>query len=148
MIEKSNIEEIIARDGAFVSTISGYSMSPMLKDRRDTVVISRIAGEIKKYDVILYRAGEKYVLHRVIKVKADHYVTCGDNCTLRERVPKDSVIGILSEVWRGEEKLDLASKAYLRYSRRQVAAFYPRKTYRGLRKFAANAAKKIIKKGR
>ncbi len=148
MIEKSNIEEIIERDGAFVSTISGYSMSPMLKDRRDTVVISQIAGEIKKYDVILYRAGGKYVLHRVVKVREDHYVTCGDNCAALERVPKDSVIGILSEVWRGEEKLDLTSKAYRSYCKRQVAAFYPRKTYRNLRKFAANIAKKIIKKRR
>ena len=142
MIEKSSIEEIIAREGVFVSTISGYSMSPMLKDRRDTVVISKASGEIKKYDVILYRAGGKYVLHRVVKVKKNRFITCGDNCTVLEAVPKDSVIGILTEVWRGEERLDLTSKEYRGYCRRHVMAFYPRRAYRGLCKIAAKIAKK------
>ena len=148
MIGKSNIEEIIERDGAFVSTISGYSMSPMLKDRRDTVVVSRITGEIKKYDVILYRTGEKYILHRVIKVKEKEYITCGDNCTVLEIVPKESVIGILTEAWQGETKLDLKSRKYRSYCKRKVAAIYPRKAYRGARGIAVNVAKKIIKKRR
>lgn len=148
MMQKNKIEEIIAKDGVYVSTISGYSMSPMLKDRRDTVVVSAFSGELKKYDVALYRAGEKYVLHRIVKVLENEYIACGDNCVVLERVPKNTVIGKLTEVWRGNEKLDLDSKEYRAYCRRKVAEIYPRKAYRGTKKAIFSMARKILKKRR
>ena len=67
MNRKLNIEEILKRDGVYVSTTSGISMSPMLRDRRDTIVVTPVAGGLKKYDVALYKRGDSYVLHRVIK---------------------------------------------------------------------------------
>jgi hypothetical protein len=104
------------------------------------------AGELKKFDVALYKVGEKYVLHRVIRVLDREYVTCGDNCILLERIPKEAVIGKLIEVWRGEEKLDLDSPEYLAYVRRRVSGFYPRVAYRRARRMASNVKKKIFKK--
>ena len=142
MTEKLSIEEIIARDGAYVSTVSGFSMSPMLVDRRDVITVSSVCREIKKYDVILYRAYDKYVLHRVIKVLKDEYITCGDNCTVRERVPKESVVGILCEVWTGSEKLDLTSPEYLDYSRRIVSGYHRRRFVRGVRRCISLLVKK------
>ena len=105
MMQKSKIEEIIAKDGVYVSTISGYSMSPMLKDRRDTVVVSAFSGELKKYDVALYRVGEKYVLHRIIKVLENEYIACGDNCGLLFK--KGEIIKKVSEERIVEELLML-----------------------------------------
>ena len=143
---KNKIEDIIAKNGVYVSTISGYSMSPMLKDRRDTVAVTAFEGELKKYDVALYRTGEKYILHRVIKVLDKEYITCGDNCIILERVPKSAAIGKLAEVWRGEEKLDLDSKEYKAYCRRTVSRFYSRKAYRSFKKLAVSILKGTPKK--
>ena len=148
MMQKNKIEEILEREGVYVSTVSGLSMSPMLVNRRDTVVITPLSGELKKYDVALYFVGGKYVLHRVIKVLEDEYITCGDNCIVLERVPKSAVIGKLSEVFRGEEKVDLGSLGYRMYCKRKVAGFYPRKAYRNFKKFAISTAKKILRKKR
>ena len=47
------IEEIIATDGVYVSTSAGVSMLPMLRDRKDTIVLRGFSGKLKKYDVIL-----------------------------------------------------------------------------------------------
>ena len=143
MMQENRIEDIIARDGMYVSTVSGGSMKPMLVDRRDTVVISPPTGRLKKYDVVLYRSNGKYVLHRVVKVLPDSYVMCGDNCVLLEKGIRDEdVIGVLSEAWQGDRKLDLNSPRYRFYCRRRVAAFYPRKLFRRVRGIVASAFKK------
>ena len=147
MMQENKIEDILAREGVYVSTISGVSMKPMLLNRRDTVAISPVSGRLKKYDVALYRSGGKYLLHRVVKVLKDSYIMCGDNCELLEKGITDAdIIGKLSEVWRGEEKLDMNSLKYRLYCRVKVASFYPRKAYRKARRTAAAAVKKIFKK--
>ena len=97
-IREEKIEEIIARDGVYVCTTSGISMKPMLRDRRDTVVIAPVSGRLKKYDVALYRYKGKYLLHRVVKVLPDSYVCCGDNCITPEIGVTDAdVIGVQSK---------------------------------------------------
>ena len=116
MTEKS-IEEILKSDGMYVSTTSGVSMYPMLRDRRDTIVVTPVSGRLEKYDVALYRRGNSYVLHRVIKVLPDSYVIRGDNCAAKEYVPDSSVLGKLTEVWREDKKLDMQGAPYRAYSR-------------------------------
>ena len=55
-------------------------MYPMLRHRRDTVVIKSIDGEISKNDVVVYRVKSgKLVLHRVLKITPDVFVIRGDN---------------------------------------------------------------------
>ena len=137
-IREGKIEEVIARDGMYVCTTSGLSMMPMLRDRRDTVVITPVSGRLNKYDVALYRYGNKYLLHRVVKVLPDSYICCGDNCITPEIGVTDAdVIGILSEVWRGDKKLDLNSRRYKMYYKLRVATF-------GLRRFVRRMGGKIL----
>ena len=116
MTEKS-IEEILKSDGMYVSTTSGVSMYPMLRDRRDTIAVTPTHERLKKYDVALYRRGNSYVLHRVIKVLPDSYVIRGDNCALKEYVPDSYVLGKLTEVWRADKKLNMQGVHYKAYSR-------------------------------
>lgn len=133
-IKEQKIEEVIARDGVYVCTTSGVSMKPMLRDRRDTVVITAVSGRLKKYDVALYRWKGNYLLHRVVKVLPDSYICCGDNCITKEIGVTDAdVIGILSEVWRGEKKLKLDGACYKLYYRLRVATFGIRRSFRRLR---------------
>lgn len=117
------IEEILQTDGVYVSTTVGFSMFPMLRNRRDTIVISQFEGRLKKYDVPLYKRGDKYVLHRVIRVlPGGGYDIRGDNCFVTEKnVPEDAVIGILTEFWRDGKKVNMNSLSYKLYCRLWVA---------------------------
>ena len=68
---KLGIEEQLERDGIIASFTSGFSMYPMLYNRRDCVVIEKYRADAKKYDVLLYRTPKgKLVLHRVVKNKS------------------------------------------------------------------------------
>ena len=113
------VEEVLAAEEVFVTTTSGMSMYPMLRHRRDTVVIRPVCGRLKKYDVPLYRRGDEYVLHRIIRVNGDGtYDIRGDNCFLVERsIPEDCVIGYLDGFTRGEKEIRMDSFGYRIYSR-------------------------------
>ena len=51
-----NIERQLAEQGFYVSTTVGCSMRPMLRNRRDRVIVLPIGDErLKKYDLPLYR---------------------------------------------------------------------------------------------
>ena len=116
-IEQS-IEENLAQNGVHVSTTSGYSMYPMLRDRRDRVVILPVDGKrLKRYDLPLYkRPNGKYVLHRILRVKEDHYIIRGDNTYQLERVPFDWVIGYVDEFYRNGKHVSAASRSYRLYA--------------------------------
>ena len=114
----SLVEEELIKSGVFASTTSGVSMEPLFRTHRDVVIIARPEGELKKYDVALYRTrAGKYVLHRVISVKADEYLIRGDNTYSIEHVAKDRVIGVLVEFNRAGKKYKCTDKSYLIYSR-------------------------------
>ena len=117
MSELKSIAEILERDGVYVGTTSGVSMKPMLRDRRDTVVIVSSTERLKKYDVALFTQGGRCFLHRVVKVLSDGYITCGDNCSSCESVKDSEVIGVLREIYRGDKHSTLDSRAYALYSR-------------------------------
>ncbi len=117
MIEKVSIEKVIEEQGFYVSTTSGVSMVPMLRDKRDTIVIRPVRERLKKYDVALYRRGSSYVLHRVIKVLPDSYIIRGDNCIAKEYGITDAdIIGKLVEFYRKDKKVNMNGWAYKAYS--------------------------------
>lgn len=117
MTYTADIEKILLEKGVFVSTTSGVSMMPMLRNRRDTIVVSPVNGRLKKYDVALYKRPDGYVLHRVIKVLPDSYIIRGDNCICKEYGIKDSdVLGVLTEFYRGDKHIDMNKPLYKAYS--------------------------------
>ncbi len=95
-------EEILARDGRLVYRNAGDSMKPMIREGRDILVIRPAAGKLKRADVPLYRRNSgEYVLHRVIGIRKDGYVLCGDNRHRPEYGVQDrQVIGVLDAVVR------------------------------------------------
>lgn len=99
----TDIEGVLRREGVFVSTTVGVSMLPMLRNRRDTIVVRPLAaGErLRVGDVPLYRAGGRYVLHRVVGVHDGWYAIRGDNCITTEHVRDEQVLGRLEEFYRG-----------------------------------------------
>ncbi len=72
------------------------------RQRRDSIEI-RAKGEglCSRHDVILYRRGDAYVLHRVVKVRPDGYVAAGDNnAFLDPFVSEEQVLGVMKRIIR------------------------------------------------
>lgn len=113
----TRFEDLLKKDGRLVYRTKGTSMEPMLRQNRDLVIIEVPDSRLKKYDVALYRRGERYVLHRVIGVKSDHYRIRGDNTFSVEHVPFDAVIGILKSFNRKGRTHDVTERGYRTYVR-------------------------------
>ena len=141
---KQRIEDIIRDMGQYVSTSAGVSMFPMLRNRRDTVVIRPVTRELEKYDVPLYirEHDGAYVLHRIIGIREDCYVIRGDNCVNKEYIKKSQIIGVLDEFYRGKLHVSCQSRGFKLYSGFAVAA-HPAQML-ALRTF--RVAKRILKK--
>ena len=111
------IEEQLAIYGTYASNTVGTSMRPLLRQHKDVVIILPPEGELKPYDVALYRRSGKYVLHRVLRVMEDHYVIRGDNTYFLERIPKTDVIGVMTEFNRGGKRHSVTETGYKIYAR-------------------------------
>ena len=118
MITSTTIEEELSKHGYCASTTRGTSMEPLFRTGRDMVVIKRAEGEMKKYDVVLYRyPSGKYVLHRIIKVKENEYIIRGDNTFRLEYIPKDRILGVLERFNRRGKSHTVEDKGFKVYSR-------------------------------
>ncbi|MBR5543533.1 MAG: hypothetical protein IKU65_05510 [Oscillospiraceae bacterium] len=147
MNSRKKIETVIAEEGKFVSTTSGVSMKPLFADRRDTIIVLPPCGRLKKYDVPLYRRGEEYVLHRIVKVLPDSYVICGDNCeNLEYGITDSDIIGVLSAFYRKDKYYTVKHPLYRLYSVLIVKTFRVRMLYRSCRRKLAKTVRKFIKK--
>ena len=110
----NKIEDIIEKEGYYISTSVGNSMLPFLRERKDTIVIQK-REQYKKFDVVLYKRKGNYVLHRIIKVLPETFHIRGDNCYYDEYVKHNDIIGVMVECYRGEKNVKLDSLAYKIY---------------------------------
>ena len=87
--------------GYLIYTNVGVSMMPFLRQRRDIIEIRPRQGRAKRYDAVLYKRGDKYILHRVLKVRPKDYVICGDHNIWREYgITDDQILGVMTRVIR------------------------------------------------
>ena len=146
--DKHQIEEIIQREGVFVSTTVGVSMYPMLRNRRDTIIVRPYEGRLKKYDVPLYKRGSSYILHRIVEVRPDSYVICGDNCIQKEYGITDAqILGVLTGFYRGGRQIDMDGTGYKLYVRCWCALYPVRRVYKYARAAAVRMVRRCIKRG-
>ena len=118
MNEIGNIEQQLREGGVYVSTTVGYSMKPMLRNRRDRIVVVPKGKErLKKWDLPLYRYPDgRYVLHRVIAVRDGYYIIRGDNTFVKEKIPEEWILGYVSEFYRGERHILTSQRSYRFYA--------------------------------
>ena len=93
----------MAQKGCVVYTNIGTSMLPLLRERRDIIEIHRKnpATRCKRYDVVLYKRDKRYILHRVLKVRPNDYVICGDHNIKREYgITDDQILGVMTRIIR------------------------------------------------
>ncbi len=107
------VEDVITKSvengGSFSMITAGCSMLPLLRNRMDKVILVKAEHTLKRYDIPLYKCKDgHFVLHRIVKIKKDGYVMCGDNQLIFEKGIDDSnVIAVVSEIIRKGKRIDL-----------------------------------------
>ena len=147
--EPRKIEDVLASEGFYMGPPVGISMWPMLRNRHDVMLVAPAEGELRRYDVALYRRGGRYVLHRVVgryeRGSEKGYVICGDNCVTLEYIPCGDVLGVLCGFYRDGRHIDCrTSRGYHAYSKLWVALFPARKVCKGANAAARRAGKRVL----
>lgn len=117
------IEEVLEQEDKYLGRTFGISMLPMLKSGRDVIVVYPKQNRLKVLDVTLYKRGEQYVLHRVIKVTDDGYLIRGDNCYGDEYVKEEQVLGVMVGFFRKGVYTECSDDRMIRYARRRVKTY-------------------------
>ena len=110
------ISETISSGGEFRLFHKGTSMMPLLREGKDSVLLVS-PDNVKKNDIVLYRrASGQFVMHRVIKIKGDEYIMCGDNqCILEKGITKSNLLAKVKGIYREEIYFEPNHKEYKKY---------------------------------
>ena len=118
-MSKSTFEEQLDKCGKLIYTNVGDSMMPLIRQDKDLLIIEKPEGRLKKYDVPLYRRDSgQYVLHRILEVRKNDYVICGDNRWAKEYGINDRhIIGVLTGIVRNGKTISVNDWRYRTYVR-------------------------------
>ena len=115
---------------------AGISMLPMLRQKKDSVELAPLPEKLKKYDLPVYRyPNGKYIMHRIVAVKEDHYLCLGDNTWEYETIYPDMLVGVVSAFKRGDKRIEVTAWHYRMYSRIWVASYPLRKVLMRFKKW-------------
>ncbi len=144
---KGNIEEMLSVEGVYITTTAGVSMFPLLRNRKDNAVIQPKPRKLNRFDVVLYKRDNVYILHRIVDIKDGRYIIRGDNRDNFEYdITDEHIIGILNGVYRGNVYISVKNPVYLTYSRLVVWLFPLRTFYKKTLRFLAKIKNKIFKR--
>jgi hypothetical protein len=124
--------EVLQNDGKVILTVTGVSMLPMLRHRRDKVcLIKPEEKHLKKYDIPLFiRPDGKYILHRIVAVRQEGYAVIGDNqCVKEYPVLPSQVTGVVKGFWRNGKYTSCDDLWYQVYCRLWVSLYPLRRLY-------------------
>ena len=100
----SDLKQLIDDGHEVVITVTGWSMEPFLRNRRDRVSLKMPSDTLKVGDIVLYqRKTGQFVLHRIYKIKSDGYYMMGDNqINMEGPIAPDDIAAIVTEVERNK----------------------------------------------
>ena len=111
MQQKADYKSQIEKNGAIAFVPGGNSMWPMLKNKKQSVIVVAKTQRLKKFDVAFYlRDNGAFVLHRVMQVLDDGYVMCGDSQFTLEKVKEENVFGIMTSFYRGKKCVEVTDE--------------------------------------
>ena len=112
------IQECLAQGQNVRFSPRGISMLPMLRQGRDTVVLSPVPELLEKYDLPLYRREDgQFVLHRIVAV-GEKYTCMGDNQFLPESgLSHTQMIAVVSAFTRNGKEYSVDEPGYRLYCR-------------------------------
>lgn len=116
MEELSPLEKEIASGKPTVTITVGNSMEPLLYNRSTRVVLVKPDRELRKNELPMYkRPTGQFVMHRILRVDGEYYYTRGDNRTGLERVPKEWVQAVVTEIYRKNKHFSVENRWYRCY---------------------------------
>lgn len=112
------LKDCFAAGQVFPLQITGYSMRPLLRNRKDHVFL--VPQEVRKPesgDILLYiREDGSCVLHRLLRVLDDgSFLMNGDAQTWTEKISKEQVKAVVLSIQRGRHMISSDSKMYRQY---------------------------------
>lgn len=135
----------LAREGAAPPVtifLEGDSMRPLIRRGKDPVTIVPLTRELMKGDVVLFRLGERYVVHRVWQLKDGLVRTYGDNCLNPEPwFPAEQVLGQVTTFKRNGRTHRLDTPAARAWGRGWMAAWPLRRICKRIHGFVARGVK-------
>lgn len=133
----------LEKSGKATLIVTGSSMLPMLRNRRDVVTLIP-PQKVKKGDILLFiRESGQYILHRVIAVTETDYVCCGDNQAERESVTGEQIVAVVDGFTRKGKYYTLDRLTYRIYTSIWVNLFFLRPWYIKLRRYLAGIRRRI-----
>jgi signal peptidase len=104
----SLVEELLRAGRGVRLKVAGSSMFPFIKDG-DVVEIEKPGPRLRKGDVLLVRvSGNKYVIHRVVKVYGEYLYLRGDSQQgLQGPFRRGDVVGRVVAIYRGRRRYTL-----------------------------------------
>lgn len=140
----------MAREGAappVTICLEGESMRPLIRRGKDPVTIVPLTRPLMKGDVVLFRLGERYVVHRVWRLQEGLVQTFGDNCWNPEPwFPVQQVLGQVVKYSRNGRIRRLDTPAARAWGRLWMAIHPIRKCYKRLRALAGRCYRKVFPK--
>lgn len=121
--------------------VTGDSMYPTLRHRKDVVYLIPVTRELKRGDLILYkRKTGQYVLHRIVtKPKNGTFICCGDNQWEKEPMREEQVVALTDGFLRnGKECRENAFRVWL-----WIALFPVRRPLLAMRRFLGRLRRKL-----
>lgn len=146
------LAETIQSGGTFRMITAGTSMLPLLRDRKDTVILKKAKFPLNKFDIPLYiRPDGHFVLHRIMKVDNGSdttvYTMCGDNqLYLENNVSEESVIAVVDHIIRNNKLIKMDSFLYKTYVFFWCRCYFIRFCVLKFRSLCKKVSKKILKK--
>ena len=139
----------MAREGAappVTICLEGESMRPLIRRGCDPVTIVPLQRALKRGDVVLFNLGERYIVHRVWKLKPGWVQTFGDNCWNPEPwFPEERVLGQVVRFIRNGRTYRLDTPFARGWGRMWLTLHPIRKLYRRVRSLAAKVVKRLLK---
>lgn len=135
MSDTRTIEQFLSDEGVYLCPTVGTSMEPLLRERRDTVEISCLREPPHCYDVVLYRRGDAYILHRIVRVLPDgKYIIRGDHNLQNEYdITDGQLIGVMTAFWRNDHCIQVTDVRYRLWVRLHCALYPVRRGWHAMR---------------
>lgn len=111
----SQYSELVLSEGYRLKMpMNGYSMFPVIRPGDIGLIDHFPFNELKPGNVIVFRNSERLVAHRVIRIienSEGNYIKCKGDATFRSDplITQNEYIGRITEITRGNKKLDLSS---------------------------------------
>ncbi len=137
--EYSNVQKELGAGKSIIIFTTGTSMEPLLYDKKKRnathVLVEPISRELSKGELpIVLLPDGRYMIHRIIRVLRDGdkvcYETRGDNCIGSEKVLKEAVLGVVTEIYRKKKTIKVTDKGYLLYVKFWMCSYPVRRILR------------------